>query len=141
MNTGEHLWWVPVGEPNDRIKNHPALEGVDLSNVGGQGRAILMVSGDLLLTTEGMAGPPVLNAHDKLTGEKVGSIQLPAIGMYGMMTYKHEESSTSWCRRAAGPGAGVLRGAGAAGGGRELTAAGEPGADALSAPGAVLAGR
>ena len=54
------------------------------------GRAILMVSGDLLLTTEGMAGPPVLNAHDKMTGEKVGSIRLPAPGMYGMMTYRHE---------------------------------------------------
>ena len=32
----------------------------------------------------------MLNAHDKRTGEKVGSIELPAIGMYGMMTYKHE---------------------------------------------------
>ena len=90
MNTGEHLWWVPVGEPNDRIKDHPALEGVDLTGVGGQGRAILMVSGGLLLTTEGMAGPPVLNAHDKTTGEKVGSVKLPAPGMYGMMTYLHE---------------------------------------------------
>ena len=90
MNTGEHLWWVPIGQPNERIRNHPALEGKDLSGVGGVGRAILMVSGDLLLTTEGMAGPPVLNAHDKMTGEKVGSIRLPAPGMYGMMTYRHE---------------------------------------------------
>ena len=90
MNTGEHLWWIPIGEPNDRIKNHPALEGIDLSGVGGQGRSILMVSGDLLLTTEGMGGPPVLNAHDKRTGEKVGSVRLPATGMYGMMTYEHE---------------------------------------------------
>ncbi len=90
MNTGEHLWWIPIGEPNDRIKNHPALEGKDLSKVGGMGKSILMVSGDLLLTTEGMAGPRVLNAHDKRTGEKVGSVELPAIGMYGMMTYKHD---------------------------------------------------
>ena len=90
MNTGEHLWWVPVGEPNDRIKNHPALEGKDLSKVGGMGRAILMVSGDLLLTNEGMVGPPVLNALDKKTGEKVGSVKLPAPAMYGMMTYRHD---------------------------------------------------
>ena len=90
MNTGEHLWWIPIGEPNDRIKNHQALQGKDLSKVGGQGRSILMVSGDLLLTTEGMAGPRVLNAHNKRTGEKVGSVELPAIGMYGMMTYKHD---------------------------------------------------
>ncbi len=90
MNTGEHLWWVPVGQPNERIRNHPALAGKDLSQVGGMGRAILMVSGDLLLTTEGMGGPSVLNAHDKATGEKIGSIPLPATGMYGMMTYLHE---------------------------------------------------
>ena len=90
MNTGEHLWWFPVGEPNDRIKDHPALAGQDLSKVGGQGRAILMVSGDLLLTNEGMAGPPVLNAHDKRTGEAVGSVKLPAPAMYGMMTYRHD---------------------------------------------------
>ena len=24
------------------------------------------------------------------TGEKVGSVELPAIGQYGMMTYQHE---------------------------------------------------
>ena len=141
MNTGEHLWWVPIGEPNDRIKNHPALEGVDLSNVGGQGRAILMVSGDLLLTTEGMAGPRVLNAHDKRTGEKVGSIELPAIG-----DVRHDDLQARGkavhrgADRPARPGAGVLRGAGPAGGGRELIAASERGAGAFSAPRGVPAG-
>ena len=38
MNTGEHLWWVPIGEASDRMKRHPALQGVDLSGRRG-GRA------------------------------------------------------------------------------------------------------
>ena len=49
-----------------------------------------MVTGSLLLATEGTQGPPVLNAHDKRTGKKLGSIDLPAPGQYGMMTYEHD---------------------------------------------------
>ena len=49
-----------------------------------------MTSKSLLLATEGMQGPPVFNAHNKQTGEKVGSVELPAICQYGMMTYQHE---------------------------------------------------
>ena len=90
MNTGEHLWWIPVGDASDQMKRHPALQGVDLSGVGGRGRAIMMATGSLLLATEGMQGAPVLNAHDKRTGEKLGSVELPAPGQYGMMTYRHD---------------------------------------------------
>ena len=49
-----------------------------------------MVAGNLLLTTRGMGGPAVLDARDKLTGELVGTVDLPAPGQYGMMTYMHE---------------------------------------------------
>ena len=49
-----------------------------------------MTTGSLLLATEGTSGPPVLNAHDKTTGEKLGSVELPATGQYGMMTYLHD---------------------------------------------------
>ena len=91
MNTGEHVFAIPVGEPSDRMKSHPALQGVDLSGVGNErARAILMTTGTLLLATEGANGPPVLNAHDKRTGEKLGAVELPAPGQYGMMTYLHE---------------------------------------------------
>jgi quinoprotein glucose dehydrogenase len=31
-----------------------------------------------------------LNARDKMTGEIVASVPLPAPGQYGMMTYMHE---------------------------------------------------
>ena len=90
MKTGDHLWWIPVGEPSEQIRRHPALQGVDLSGVGGRGRAVMMVTGSLLLATEGVQGRPVLNAHDKRTGEKLASIDLPAPGQYGIMTYEHE---------------------------------------------------
>ena len=90
MNTGEHLWWIPVGEAPERFTQHPALRETDLSGVSGQGRAVMMATGSLLLATEGMRGPAVLNAHDKRTGEKLASIELPATGQYGMMSYMHE---------------------------------------------------
>ena len=92
MNTGEHLWEVPVGRAGDRVINHPALAGVDLDPeaLGGRGRAVLMATGSLLLSTEGANERPVLNAHDKTTGEKLGTVELPAPGQYGMMTYLHE---------------------------------------------------
>ena len=90
MNTGEHVFWIPIGEPNDRIKNSAALQGVDMSRFGGSGNAISMVTGSLLLTTQGRGGKPVLQAWDKATGEPRGSVDLPTQGMYGMMTYLHE---------------------------------------------------
>ena len=90
MNTGEHVWEIPVGEAGDQLRRHPALRGLDLSGVSGRGRAVMMVTKTLLFATEGSQGPPVLNAHDKATGQKLESIELPAPGMYGMMTYMHE---------------------------------------------------
>ena len=90
MNTGEHAWEVPVGEASDQLKRHPALRNTDLSGVGGRDRAVMMVTKSLLFATEGSNGPPVLNAHDKATGVKLGTTELPAPGMYGMMTYMHE---------------------------------------------------
>ncbi|MEX2583279.1 MAG: PQQ-binding-like beta-propeller repeat protein [Gemmatimonadota bacterium] len=91
MDTGEHLWWVPAGETPDRFRNHPALQGLDIGNTGTTSRAVLMTTGTLLIAaTQNSAGEPILVAHDKTTGERVGSIDLPARGQYGMMTYDHE---------------------------------------------------
>ena len=92
MNTGEHVWETPVGRAADRIIDHPALAGLDLDPeaLGGRGRAVLMVTGSLLFATEGANERPVLNAHDKTTGERLGTVELPAPGQYGMMTYLHE---------------------------------------------------
>ena len=90
MNTGEHLWWIPNGDTPSRIRNHPALQGVDLPNTGQTSKAITMVTGTLLVTAEGSGGEPRLHAVDKRTGERLATIDLPAVGQYGMMTYMHE---------------------------------------------------
>ena len=90
MNTGEHLWEALNGETPERIRNHPALRGVDLPNTGRTSRAVTMVTKTLLLTAEGSGGAPVLHALDKTTGERIGTVELPAPGQYGMMGYMHE---------------------------------------------------
>jgi glucose dehydrogenase len=90
MNTGNRLWWVPIGETPENVRNHPALKGIDVGQTGGGGNSIQMVTGSLLIATEGSGNAPLLNAYDKKSGKKVGTVKLPASGQYGMMTYMHE---------------------------------------------------
>ena len=91
MNTGERIYWIPIGDTPADIRNNPAARGMDLSRTGGGGNSVQMVAGDLLYATEGSSGPPVLNAYNKLTGEHVGEILLPSPGQYGMMTFLHHD--------------------------------------------------
>ena len=91
MNTGERIWWIPVGDAPEAVRDHPALQGADLSRMGSGANSIQMVAGDLLYATEGSSGPAVLNAFDKRTGMQVGEVELPSPGQYGMMTYMHED--------------------------------------------------
>ena len=90
MNTGEHIWAIPNGETPERIKNHPALQGVDIPTTGVQSHPVTMVTETLLVTAEGGAGQAVLHAVNKATGEKLGTVDLPAPGRYGMMSYLHD---------------------------------------------------
>jgi quinoprotein glucose dehydrogenase len=90
MNTGERLWWIPIGQTPQAVSNHPMLRGRELGETGGGGEAIQMVTASLLLATEGSNGRPLLNAHDKKTGKRIGTVKLPAAGQYGMMSYMHE---------------------------------------------------
>ncbi|MDE0083783.1 MAG: PQQ-binding-like beta-propeller repeat protein [Gammaproteobacteria bacterium] len=85
MNTGEEAWWVPNGNTPERIRDHPALSGLDLPNTGAGSLAPTLVTGTLLLHT----GEPYLYALDKGTGERLGRIDLPAPGSYGLITYMH----------------------------------------------------
>jgi quinoprotein glucose dehydrogenase len=99
MNTGRHAWSLPVGPTLERITNHPLLAGIDIPDSGGVGFSVQMVMGDILVQTRSLSeggiqnipdAPLTLNARDKLTGEILGSVPLPAPGQYGMMTYMHE---------------------------------------------------
>ena len=90
MNTGEHLWAMPNGDTPDYIVNHPALQGIDIPNTGRMAHAVTMVTPTLLITGEGLGGAPLLHAVDKMTGERLGTVELPAPSQYGMMGYEHE---------------------------------------------------
>lgn len=99
MNAGERTWSLPVGETPERIREHPLLEDVDVPNTGGAGWSIQMVTGDLLVQTRALSqgtaqivpdAPLELHARDPDTGAILSSVDLPAPGQYGMMTYMHE---------------------------------------------------
>lgn len=95
LNSGDHAWVAPNGEAPQYVKDHPALQGVDLSGVGNPSRAMLMVTKTLLFAGVGSglrsfdpgAGAPILQAFDKATGELLHKIELPG-GTTGIpMTY------------------------------------------------------
>ena len=92
MNTGEHLWWIPVGETPDRVLNHPALKDMDIPNTGNGTRvAPMTVTSTLLIYAgHGSDNTPYLYAIDKASGEQLGKIEAPASSSYGMMTYVHD---------------------------------------------------
>ncbi len=90
MNTGEHLWEIPNGDTPERIRDHPALAGVDLPVTGKTSHPVTLTTRTLLITAEGTQGDPLLHAVDKRTGERVGTVPIPASGQYGMMTYLHQ---------------------------------------------------
>ena len=95
LNTGEHVWMKPNGEAPDYVKDHPALQGVDLSAVGNPDQATLMVTKTLLFGGVGGGlfnagaggGSPLFRVMDKATGELIHQMELPA-GTTGIpMTY------------------------------------------------------
>jgi len=91
MNTGEHLWWMPVGDTPDAVLNHPDLQDMDIPNTGyGLRVAQMTVTPNLLIHTGNASdGTPTLYAVDKQTGERLASIEVPGESSYGMMTYVH----------------------------------------------------
>ena len=91
MNTGEHLWWIPVGDTPNNVLNSPALEGIDIPNTGTGRQAAQIVTPTMLMYTGNASdGTPQLYAVDKATGERLGQVELPGNPRYGMMTFMHE---------------------------------------------------
>ena len=90
LNTGDHIWQIPNGNTPARIRNHPALEGVDIGNTGTGSHATKLVTSTLLMYGEGRSGAPVFRAVDKMTGEELGAIDLPGSTFTAPMTYMHE---------------------------------------------------
>ena len=91
MNTGEHLWYIPVGETPQRYLENPALQGIDIGNTGTGRHAIMLTTKSLLFyASHNTDGTPALFAVDKATGKQLGKLDIPATTRYGMMTYVHE---------------------------------------------------
>jgi quinoprotein glucose dehydrogenase len=91
MNTGEHLWYIPVGETPERVLNHPQLRDMDIPNTGTGEAAIMLVTRSLLIYAgKASDGTPHIFAIDKASGEQLGKVEAPANSSYGMMTYIHE---------------------------------------------------
>lgn len=91
MNSGDHVFQVANADTPDSIKNHPALEGVDIPRTGVPTRAGLVLTKTLLFAGEGGGGPgasPIFRAYDKQTGEIVAEIDLPNPQSGQPMTYE-----------------------------------------------------
>jgi quinoprotein glucose dehydrogenase len=85
LNTGEHRWMVPNGETPAYVRDHPALQGIEIPRTGNPGRTGALVTKTLLFVGEGSglyaaapaAGGPMLRAYDKATGATVSEFELP----------------------------------------------------------------
>jgi quinoprotein glucose dehydrogenase len=95
MNTGEHLWMIPHGDTatrdQDAFRDQPLMKGVTFdTNVGRRGQAAMAATSTLLLASGQTAdNRPALFGIDKKTGKRVGSVAVPRLGGYGLMTYLH----------------------------------------------------
>ncbi len=90
MNTGEHLWWIPNGDTPENIANHPLLQGIEIPNTGYLGNSTVLVTQSLLIFAEGRGGRSLLYAADKQTGERIGTVEIPAPTQQALMTYLHD---------------------------------------------------
>jgi quinoprotein glucose dehydrogenase len=94
LNKGEILWQIAHGETPDNIRNHPALQGLEIPRTGRPGTfgvlvtKTLLVSGEtgVFTTPSGKVGA-MLRAYDKKTGKSVGAVFLPQGETGTPMTY------------------------------------------------------
>ncbi len=70
------------------MREHPALQGVELPRTGKATRAGTLVTRTLLFAGEGWGGDPWLRAIDKATGEIVHEIELPGTQNGHPVTYE-----------------------------------------------------
>jgi len=94
MTKGEILWRIAHGETPDNVRNHPKLQGKDIPRTGQPGSVGMMVTktlaiaGDMRVTNPGdRERGAMLRAYDKMTGEEVGEIWMPAGQSGSPMTY------------------------------------------------------
>jgi quinoprotein glucose dehydrogenase len=94
LDRGELVWQVPHGDTPDVVRNHPALQGLNIPKTGQQGSVGLLVTKTLVIlgdpqvtTTPDHPRGAMLRAYDKATGRQVGAIWMPAAQSGSPMTY------------------------------------------------------
>ena len=84
---GPHLIRVTVRVPTISPLRS---EGRPLPNTGFQGNATALVTRSLLMFAEGRGGQAVWFGVNKATGERIGSVEIPAPMSTAPMTYMHD---------------------------------------------------
>ena len=94
LNAGDIAWQVAHGETPDAVKNHPALQGLDIPRTGRAGLVGTLVTKTLVVagesgvfTTPSGAEGAMLRAYAKDTGTEVGAVYMPAPQRGSPMTY------------------------------------------------------
>ena len=94
MKKGEVLWRVAHGETPDNVRFHPKLEGMDIPKTGQSRNVGLIVTKTLAIIGDPFVTNPggryrgaMLRAYDKMTGEEVGEVWMPAGQSGSPMTY------------------------------------------------------
>ena len=92
INIGEHLFQIPTGETSDRIRNNPALAGVDIDDTGTGNVVSMVVTRNLLVYSDvdHDGETALLYAIDKQSGDELGRIKVPARSRYGMSSWVHD---------------------------------------------------
>jgi hypothetical protein len=94
LDKGEFRWQIADGETPDNIRNHPALKGLNIPRTGRAGMIGVLTTKTLVIageagfftTPSGQRGA-MLRAYDKMTGNEVGAVYMPAPQSGSPMTY------------------------------------------------------
>ena len=94
LDEGDIVWQIPHGETADNVRDHPALQGLNIPRTGRLGRLGTLVTKTLVIagdggafTTPGGARGAMLRAYDKGSGREVGAVYMPAPQTGSPMTY------------------------------------------------------
>jgi quinoprotein glucose dehydrogenase len=87
MNSGDIMWQIPNGDTPENVRDHPALQGVELPNTGKNSHANILTTRTLMIYGEGRGQDPILHAVDKRTGREVGRLEIPATTNTAPMSY------------------------------------------------------
>ena len=87
MNRGAIAFQIANGSTPEAVKNHPALQGLNIPRTGSNRQVGIMVTKTLLFAGDGTE--PLFNAYDKKTGEIVAQLPMPGMQTGLPMTYTH----------------------------------------------------